>query len=305
MFFFSGRGIRQIALVFGVVLALALGGYGFFTFRQPVVLVSDLSFSGLYGSFRGIRAQVELSLRFLRLFKVVNIAEDAGPDMVAFVLEESEKSPYAVLFPYRYYEGARRYADKFPQLPVLVMGGPGGAGGGTEGDSGGLELIGADTETDCYRAGLAAALLNRGKGGKVGFFHGGALDSADRDAFLAGLREGGAEDPPLYIEGNGGNAPWQELSSAVVRGTGGAQMLLERNLDIPVVLFSWVDPELTPRTVKVVFDDSPWALAVRVLENKGRKGEARKESSGVIVLSGRIGDPGLARALKKAVKIVL
>ncbi|GHV67532.1 hypothetical protein AGMMS49928_04750 [Spirochaetia bacterium] len=281
-------------------MVLALGAYGFFTLRHPVLLVSDLPFSGLYGSFREIKSRAELSLRFFRPFKVVSIAENAGPDMVVFALEESEKSPYAVLFPYRYYEGARRYADKFPHLPVLVTGsGP----AGTEADSGGLEFISADTETDCYRAGLAAALLNRGKDGKVGFFHGGALDPAGRDAFLAGLREGGAEDPPLFLEGTNENAPWKELSSAVVKGPAG--VLLERNLPIPVILFSWVDPELTPTSVKVIFDDSPWALAARVLKNKGRKGEGRREASGVIVLSGRIGDPELEKALKKAAKVVL
>jgi hypothetical protein len=48
---------------------------------------------------------------------------------------------------------------------------------------------------------------------------------------------------------------------------GPAANFLDQDLEIPVILFSWADPGLTPRTVKLIFDDSPPALSVPAIRS--------------------------------------
>jgi len=54
---------------------------------------------------------------------------------------------------------------------------------------------------------------------------------------------------------------YAEIGCVVVAGP--ALRFLERNLEIPVILFSWIDPSMSPRSVRIIFDDSPLAQAAR------------------------------------------
>jgi hypothetical protein len=234
--------------------------------------------------------QAELALRLFRPVKTVAVAETAGPDMVVFAVEERAKSPYAALFPFRYYEGARRYGEKYPGLPVLVLGGRGRSGPAGEGPV----FVSTDTETDYYRAGLAAALFAEQKPGKVLFFQDETLIAPGRDAFQTGLRAGGHGEAPLYLGTYTEYTEWQDAACAVLAVQ--APSFLERPPPIPVILFSWVDPALTPAAVKVIFDDSPWALAFRALGSREEKGV--RLASDMTVLPKRLGDSGFARAMK-------
>jgi hypothetical protein len=81
-----------------------------------------------------------------------------------------------------------------------------------------------------------------------------------------------------------------------------AEYFLEKNQDIPVILFSWVDPAVTPSRVKVVFDDSPWAqvgAAVKILAGEKEPGNV---PSRALILSKRIPDQGLLQNIKEAVQ---
>jgi hypothetical protein len=281
--------------VLGGFLVLLAAAALVFRLRSPVILVSDAPFAALYGALRGRKKQLELSLRFFRPFRTVITGENAGADMVVFAVEEISKSPYAVLFPYRYYEGARRYGEKFPEVPALVLGGR----GLSPPRAGGPVFIGTDSLTDYYRAGLAAALFLQKRPGKLLFLRHETVSAAAEGAFLAGFRGspgGRAGEDTIFLDSGAAFEGWQDLSCVVLSGP--AQDFLDRNLGIPVILFSWIDPAMTPAAAGLIFDDSPWALAARALGPEGGKGGVL--ASETTVVPERIGDPEMVQALRRA-----
>jgi hypothetical protein len=77
---------------------------------------------------------------------------------------------------------------------------------------------------------------------------------------------------------------------------------LENRGDLPIILFSWIDPGFTARGVKLIFDDSPWALAFESAKALQRQGDPPPVASEVLALWDRIGDADLRRDLKQALK---
>ena len=90
---------------------------------------------------------------------------------------------------------------------------------------------------------------------------------------------------------------------------------LGQSADIPGVLFSWLDPAVTPLKIKAVFDDSPLALAgdmIPLIVNPGKDGEDDGEKNGknekniveipseIQILSRRLAEKGLPEKMKKA-----
>ncbi|MDR2618185.1 MAG: hypothetical protein LBC62_04865 [Treponema sp.] len=256
---------RRFFLAAAILLMLVIPG-GVFMLRQPVLIVTDSSFNLIYGNLRTRLKQAESSLRLYRRMLMVPVAESAGPDVIALAVKAVSPSPYAVLFPYRYGAAARRYSEEYPGVPALVLGGRPPV---ETADSGTL-AVHTDTSLDFYRAGLCAALFAQGTEGAVLVFHDGTITAADREAFLKGLRAQGFTRNPVYLSLNSDYSSWQNVSCVVVNGA--AARFFDQNLKIPVILFSWIDPGITPRSVKAVFDDSPWALAVRAVRLAGKGG---------------------------------
>jgi hypothetical protein len=241
---------------------------GVFLLRAPVLLVTDAPFDALYGGTRVLLKRMEASLRLFRRVSPVSVSVDAGSDIVAFTVEMAARSPYLVLFPYRYLEGARRYAEAFPETPVFVL-----RGRSRDADTEPLDFVSTDSATDFYRAGLCAALIAsdvQQVEGEVLLFQGDPIPVEWSAAFLAGLREKGFEREPKYLSIAEDYSDTQNIVCVVMSGQ--ATTFLERNLNIPVILFSWVDPALTSQAVTVIFDDSPWALLVRVARMMGKEG---------------------------------
>jgi hypothetical protein len=257
------RKLPPIGLLFLIpVLGVLVLGALFFL-RPPVVLAGDSFFDSLYGGRRGLESRIRASVRLFRPVRVVQIADAAGPDVVAFAVEEAASQPYCVVFPYRYSEGAKRYARDHPQTPALVL----------EGRRREPLLepspvyIGTDQITDLYRAGRCAAVF-AGAAGRVLVYQDEPTDSPGREALSRGLQDGGHEGVPLYLNAGADYTAFEGVSCVVMMGS--PAFFLERALDIPVILFSWIDPALTSSRVKVVFDDSPWAQlvpAVKMLDN--------------------------------------
>ncbi|MDR2517779.1 MAG: hypothetical protein LBD13_00005 [Spirochaetaceae bacterium] len=283
----------------------ALAAIGLFCFRPPVLIVTDAAFASLYGPARITAKRIETSAALLRRVQPVMVDDTAGPDMVAFAVEKAGGSPYCVLFPYRYNEGAGRYAEKFPQTPVFIV------GGGQNARVKGTVLVGTDIMTDLYRAGLCAGIIARNSGRDVLFFQGEALPEEQREAFQEGLRERGFEKKPKYLSANQDYSDNENIACVVMNGQ--AAPFLDRNLETPVILFSWLDPELTAASVKVIFDDSPWALAARIVRMiPGRNGIDRIDSteetlpvaevvpSDILFPGRRVLDTNILRDLKKA-----
>jgi hypothetical protein len=269
------------AVVFGF-------GLGLFFLRSPVLVVTDAPFEGLYGTRRSLEKRLAASLRMFRRVKPVLIAESAGADLIAFAVEGAAKNPHGVLFPYRYRYGAERYRNQFPRVPVAVLGG----GIRKEGIPG---FFGTDTPTDFYRAGRCAALF--GPAGTIHVFRDDPVSEEDRRAFRIGLREEGYERDPVYgtfsdlfLPGN--------ISCVVLSGVSA----FEETAKIPMVLFSWVDPALTPGNIWLVFDDSPWALAVKAVEMLDRGDTAGTIPSEILVLGERIPEKRILRGVKRAIR---
>jgi hypothetical protein len=285
----------RVFFALGLFLVLCLPGLVFFL-RSPVLVVGDLPFISLYGASRIRQRQTAASIALFRRVKPVIIAENAGPDLAVFAVEEADARPHAVIFPYRYDEGGRRYAGQFPRTQVIIL--DSRAGWGSPGGVGKPAHINTRRREDMYRAGLMAGLIAQSRPGETLVFQENSLSPADKNALSAGLRAREIEKPPLFLNSAAEYAGFQTAACAVLAG--GAADFLDQNPKIPVILFSWLDPALTSREVLVVFDDSPWALAAAALR-AARAGENAVPSN-IVFPRGRIADKGLLRSLKQAAR---
>jgi hypothetical protein len=282
-------------LILGAVLVgIPLLGAALFFLRSPILMVTDPFFDALYGPWKTREKQVLLSLRFFRPVKPVSMGEDADQDMVPFGVEAVSARPYCVLFPFRYGEGARRYVSQHPAVPAAVVGGR--LSPFREEEE--IPFFGTDTVLDMYRAGLCAAAFVR-VDGEVFVFPDPFVSGPDREAFLEGLRAGGYTKDPLYM-----NA-YTDLNSRTgvsVVMTGTPPSFLEGGVKIPVILFSWMDPAVSSGDVKIVFDDSPWALAAETVKSLGQGGEGRVIPSKISVLGRKIQDRALAKEIRNLIR---
>jgi hypothetical protein len=280
-----------------------------------VLILTDGPFDALYGAARARRARIGASLRLFRHVKPVRAAETAGSDAILLLLEAASPRPYCVLFPWRYGESALRYADRFPAVPVFVLGAA-PVSGGDKGPGGGEgpRYVETDAETDFYRAGRCAAILaGTGTEGTAGnsaaagdgilVFRQGPAPQGEREAFVRGLRDGGIDTEPRYPDISVPVSGDRDVVLAVLAAK--PADFLERQFPVPVILFSWLDPALSPREIKVVFDDSPWAMAVRVVR-MAKTGEfSFRIPSAVHVSPERTGGGEPLRQLKSAARAPL
>jgi hypothetical protein len=284
---------RTFPLIAILLLVLIFGA--FFMLRAPVILVTDPSFTLLYGSLRTRFAQAEASLRLGRRVLNAAIVESASSDVIALAIKSYAPAPYAVLFPYRYAEGARRYKAESPGTRVLILEGRVQAAGPADED--GPLLVATDTRLDFYRAGLIAAELVKGTENGVMVFQDGSMDGEDREAFLEGLKARGFEKNTGYLSINADISAWHTVGCVVVIGP--AIHFFEKNLKIPAILFTWADPRATPWGVKAVFDDSVWALAVEAVNAAKTSQAPQNLPSKIIFPSKRTEDKETAELLKK------
>ena len=253
----SGRLKKYVVffIVFTLLLILGMGLWVFYR-RPPVLIVTDISFSQLYGPERLRRQFRRISFSLFRQVIPVLVDEGAGPELVGIAAEEAFGTPWAVIFPYRYLGGARRYMDAMIDTRVFVV------GGSLRTSQWDPSFVITDTRTDLYRAGMAAALFTGEK--KPLFLSDGDLSDELREAFRQGLVDNGCLLEPVFVNASSSYSSWSESGCVVVAGP--AAGFVEQNLDIPMILFSWIDPSLTPETVKLVFDDSHLTLVVEALK---------------------------------------
>ncbi|MDR3174840.1 MAG: hypothetical protein LBU19_11355 [Treponema sp.] len=283
---------------FGLPVMLAPVGIlvlilGVFFSRSPVLIVSDAGFDALYGPRRTLSRQTGLSLRLFRRVKRVLVAENADPEATFFAIEEGAVKPWAVLGHSRYRQGLERYARQYPDIRLAIIREDSPAGTGPE-------SIFIDTRLNSWRAGRCAAILAGGRGGRVLVFQDGQDFPVNQDAFLAGLREENGALIPLYINSSADYSSWDDVRCVVLGGPG--DPYFSRSGEIPAILFTWMDPALSPQGVKIIIDDSPWALAPGALGSSGgNTGGYRSVPSEFTVLRGRVKDRELREKLKKAV----
>jgi hypothetical protein len=253
------RRSKKVLIGLAVFLVI-LGGLGvFYLMRPPVVLVVDDAFLMLYGQKRANTRRHFLSATLLRRVEFALVAQDADEDAPGFAVSAVSPAPFMALFPERYLNGADRYAAAIEaaglsgRTRTVVV----DSGDGRGVSIGRAESLRIDRETDLYRAGMCAAVL--AKGNTVAVYSQTALPQEHRDAFIAGLTAAGHAGEPLFSR-NTESVSTEGIGCAVLLSTVNAN-LLEARQTIPIILFSWTDPEYTPGGVAVVFDDSLLAVA--------------------------------------------
>jgi hypothetical protein len=275
----------------GLLLVVLLAVLVFFL-RAPVLLLSDNTFDVLYGPGRISQQRLSLALRLFRPVRVVQIAESAGPEMIEVALKEAVSRPRAVLVPSRYERGARRYAAQFPECPVVIT------GGFTSALEGNVFTAGTDSRSDAYRAGIAAAIFALKGGGDILVYQDNGDYPLNRERFLAGLKAEGYEGNPIFLQYSQEYISFDRVSCIVL--TGQAAAIHEKNLKIPLLLFSWQDPSLSPAQAVLLFDDSVWALAERGIKTAARGEAPGPFPSKVTIKNRNIADNETLRRLKKA-----
>jgi hypothetical protein len=229
--------------------------------------------------------------------------ENADPEALVFAIEEKETRPWAVLGHSRYLRGLEQYARQRPDVRVTLVGGdPDSSGVLNLGDpgGGGLDLVFPDAPLNSWRAGRCAALLAGETGGIVLVFQEGWNFPVHREAFLAGLRAENENLVPVYLTPSSAYPSWEQVRCVVLGGP--AEAYLGQDIGIPSLLYSWMDSALSPSRVKVIGDDSPWALAYQALRTPPGGGDSpyRSIPARFRIPRGRIGDRELRERLKKA-----
>jgi hypothetical protein len=301
-FFKSFRNIYRRKILAGVILLLFLFTVGIgtlFCARDPVLVVGDAAFNELYGARRVFWKKVSAWVKLFRPIKEVLIGENTGDDLINLAVKSAAKKPYCVLFPFRYAGGASYYAKENAGVLVAVCG---GANQNREKESEEIVFIQTDREADLYRAGLLSAILSTNdeekNEKKIAVFSQGSLPDGAKAAFLKGAKERGFEGFPEFLFSNTNYREDKKTASIVLLKT--PETFLDQEHTVPAVLFSWIDPAFTASWVKVIFDDSLWALLVPAVQMAEKGGG--KLPSMVQILPGRAETEEMTRDLKNAVR---
>jgi hypothetical protein len=273
---------KLVALAAAAILVLALTAI--FFGRKPVVLVSDQPFNELYGKRRIRLEKRAVSFRFFRQVKTIEIAEGAGPDLVAQAAASLSRRPFAVFFPYRYREGARYYLKDRPGTVAVILGGRMRSEAAREESE--PRWFYTDTAADLYRAGVLAGELDLRASlqgtfqerGAAALYQSGTSD-AEKNAFSRGVQDQGWDGQLLVSSNNEPASRFLEKGIVCLTLLGRSDSRFFADPDF-LILFSWADPALASEKIAAVFDDSPWAQlspAIKLLK-KGTSSPETPES---------------------------
>jgi hypothetical protein len=289
--------IFAAVLVFSVIVVFIV-----FLVRPPVLIVSDVSFSLLYGVKRFKEETARSSLVLFRRVKPVVVADDAGDDIVQAAVEGASKKPLCVLFPLRFARIAYNYREKNANIPVVLLEGRyteavNPASFATGDNTEDYFIYKTDISADFYRAGLAAAILDNEKNEKITVFLESNIQSQAKEAISKALND--AEKPlqtsfyTVFAQLSG----TQNISCVIMAGTGAEYP--EKYSDVPVIFFTWINPELIPADIVLVFNDSPIVQAVpavRMVQTGMKKGQI---PSKILYTGGKKLDKDTVRKLRK------
>jgi hypothetical protein len=318
--------------------------------RPPVLIVTNVSFVELYGADRMRRQGRSASLELFRPVKPVVVADDATPDVLVIAVSAAAEKPYCVLFPYIQAETAKRYHEESPEIPVVVFSGRTAVSGlptadgvlcvygtdrGTDLYRAGL-MAGiinvavrdaaqkaADEAAKAEKAEKADEAAEAAEAAKADEADGAepekirrdvvllqdrSVTAAERERFSEGVKEEDTEAGVISVR-NAAEVPGPERVSCVVIAGGGNEYI-EKNPKIRLILFTWTDPAFVSNEVAVIFDDSPWALAVpavRMAAGNPAGGLAGGLAEGKIpskplILPGVFADNSIFKRLKNSTK---
>jgi len=295
------KGIKT--LIFAAFLVFsALVVFAVFYVRPPVLIVSDLSFSQIYGVKRLKEETARSCFDLFRRVMFVVVADDAGDDIVQAAVEGASKKPLCVLFPLRFARIARNYREKNANIPVVLL-----EGRYSEAANPASFAIGDNTEdyfiyktdisADFYRAGLAAAIIDGEKNEKIAVILESSIQTQAREAVSNALND--LEKPlqtsffTVFSQFSGN----QNISCVILAGIGAEYT--DKFSDVPVIFFTWINPELIPDDIVLVFNDSPTVQAVqavRMVQAGMTKGQI---PSKILYTGGKKLDKDTVRKLRK------
>jgi hypothetical protein len=299
---FPKKPVLALAVILIAIVVTALVFYS----RSPVLVVMDVSFIELYGKGRIRKQGITSSLTLFRRVKPVITADGASPDIQVEAVSEASRRPFCVLFPAYLAPAAERFHLQFPETRAVVLSGF-DSGSGLPQSDGVLCVYRTDQETDLYRAGLIAGLISLKKSApgvqRTSFLWQGRyryLQAAEREFFSRGLQESDPEAAAHFVN-YASEMPGLEGISCIILGHLGAEYM-DKNAQIPLILFTWLDPSMLPDETVAAFDDSTWALvvpAVRMAVNGQAEG---KIPSKPLLFPGKTADNGIDQILKKLIK---
>ena len=250
-----------LIIIAAASLALLIPVIVFFT-RSPVLIVCEQSFITLYGNARVSRQVIASSLSLFRQVKIVEVANDAGDDIIQYAVSDVSSKPFFVVFPKRFTRSALIYNQQNPEVRIVFLE---GRYPETQENAGFFSYY-TDIESDFYKAGYAAASLSVNNSGNIAVF----IEPVQyrlygmqaRSAFQRGLDELDIRTQPYFYTSHSEIPVTLAVSCIVIAGAGWEY--LENNANIPVILFSWLDPQMAPSNVVLVVDDSPFAQLLTV-----------------------------------------
>ena len=298
----TASGLIPFISVFLVVFITA----AVFLCRAPVIIVTDPSFNMIYGPSRAKTKNFELSIKYFRRIRQVTVSETANSEIITEAVKfasfipviKKPVIPKMVFFSGFFTSAAYKYSEEFSEIPVFVLEGRTVVPIHRTDDSIPVHIQ-TDLEVDLFKAGVCAGTFAENNG-RVLIFQEITLAQHLRAAFEKGMESRGFGGTTIYLEKG---AEYLQPVSCIVALTSSARFS-EPNQKVPIILFSWLDPDMTPGYVKAVFDDSPWALAAGVLEKISREPDYRSQNgntwklpSELILITKRINEGNLLKKL--------
>jgi len=315
----------KLLVILAVILAVLAVPVVIFCIRPPVLVVTDAPFVLLYGKSHLRRQQFAASLALFRRVKPVIVADDAGSDVVNIAIQGAARQPSCVLFPRNQSAAALRFHEQSPETPVALFSGlvsipeippPNGY----------LCIYGTDRLTDLYRAGLFAGILGnipskpvkkvkkKDESAAVSpvssvstpktyvLWQDKYVQAAGRELFSQGVHEKDPESGIIFANSADDMPDMKVISCAVLTGAGAEY--LGKNPRMPLILFSWLNPDFAAREIVVLFDDSAWALTVPAVRMAVQQEAQGTIPSKPLIFSAKIAHNGVVRMLKKSAKKV-
>jgi len=310
----------KLLVILAVILAVLAAPVVIFCIRPPVLVVTDAPFVVLYGKSHLRRQRFDASFALFRRVKPVIVADGAGSDVVSVAIQGAARQPSCVLFPRNQAIAALRFHEQFPETPVVLFSGlvpvpeippPDGF----------LCVYGTDRPTDLYRAGLFAGILGNIPSKPVKkvkkqdesaaispnsplktyvLWQDSYVQTAGKALFSQGIREKDPESEVIFVNSADDMPDMRAISCTVLTGAG--VEYLGRNPRMPLILFSWLNPDYTAREIVALFDDSAWALAVPAVRMAVQQQAEGAIPSKPLIFKEKIANNSMFRMLKKSAK---
>jgi hypothetical protein len=220
---------------------------------------------------------------------------------------KANKKPHSVFFPGRFSDAAQIYGEDIKAQgnqttkAILIY------DSSRELDSHENIIIAINgIEIDYYRAGYSSALLakdymvkaSQKSEGEIVFIYDTQPTTENREAFINGATTAGFTGQTNFAQGRD-NLLTDSVSCFVIEGSSAG--ILSASPKQPMIVLTWFYNKNHIQTnIKVLIDDSPYALIPKILKANAKNGSTANIPSDFIVLDSNIKDRPLSDSLRRA-----